>query len=333
MSNYFTKKDYDKMNYGKKSFLSNAYIVKLFEWNLYKSNRGNYKIVFPRGTSQQRRVSCYSLRKWSSCKKGVVLVWFFVNQSWVCSLCSTLRSIKAKGRKRLSGDGIYGQVKILSINFKVFWYLLVSLSCAPTIESIYFSNSFVPWHFGVVETRAKWLYKNSSPWDKQKSQAGRGISWKHILISRTTTFTVRMIESGLKSRDYWAPSLETEKLMVLDCRLNMYKIDQKRNFGLLYQPTRNRYNYAIHRVTLAANWSRFGCGWLWLAKILPWEGGRILCFATTTCLFGNAICTASTKWSHCQFLFFKGNIKHVTVSFALSAVVEIFFSKTQSVEM
>ena len=59
--------------------------------------------------------------------------------------------------------------------------------------------------------------------DKNKLQAARGHSWELILISWTRSFTVSETESGPISKDYSLPSLETEQIMFLYCRLKVYK--------------------------------------------------------------------------------------------------------------
>ena len=48
------------------------------------------------------------------------------------------------------------------------WYPLVSISCAPTLESTSFLFSCVPCWLGVTGTRARWLLKNSCLWDNNK---------------------------------------------------------------------------------------------------------------------------------------------------------------------
>ena len=85
----------------------------------------------------------------------------------------TLRSLKAQGSKGLPVP----RQEIASMFKSVFceWnskssrlhtrYLLVSLYYAPTLDSLYFFKSFVPWRFGVVEPRAKWIDKKSNPLD------------------------------------------------------------------------------------------------------------------------------------------------------------------------
>ena len=95
------------------------------------------------------------------------------------------------------------------------WYPLVSMCCALALESISTRSSNIPSWFGVSGTRAGWLLENSHLWDNNKLQTARGKSRKIIVNSWMRSFTVRVTESGLKSRDFSIPPLETDKIMLL----------------------------------------------------------------------------------------------------------------------
>ena len=109
-------------------------------------------------------------------------------------------------------------------------YPLVSISCAPTLESNSSFISIVPSWLGVIGTRARWLFKESCLGDSKKLQAARGTSWEFTVISWTRSLTVTETESGTKSRDSSIRSLETEKTMLLYCRLKVYKMRMQLNF-------------------------------------------------------------------------------------------------------
>ena len=86
---------------------------------------------------------------------------------------------------------------------------------APTLGSNSSLISCVPCWLGVTGTRARWLFENCCLWDSNKLQAARGNSFELIIFSWTRSFTVRVTESGPKSRDHSIPLLETAKIMLL----------------------------------------------------------------------------------------------------------------------
>ena len=112
------------------------------------------------------------------------------------------------------------------------WHPLVSISCAPTLEGTSSLVSIVPSWLGVTGTRATWLFKKSCLWDNNKIQAARRNSCEFIVFSWARSFTVRVTESGPKSRNHSIPLLDTEKLMLLYCRLEVYKMRMEMSFWL-----------------------------------------------------------------------------------------------------
>ena len=99
-------------------------------------------------------------------------------------------------------------------------YPLVSVSCAPTLESTSSRISNVPRWLGVMGTRGKWLSKNSCLWDSNKDQAASGTSRKLIVRFSSRSFTLKTTESGPKSKVHCVPLLETEKIMIF-CKLTV----------------------------------------------------------------------------------------------------------------
>ena len=98
-------------------------------------------------------------------------------------------------------------------------YSPMSKSWTRTLESTSYLILNVPSWLGVIGTRARWLFKKSCLWDKSNCQAARGISWELIVIFWSRSFTGIVTDSGPKSRVYWIPSLETEKIMMILCTL------------------------------------------------------------------------------------------------------------------
>ena len=96
--------------------------------------------------------------------------------------------------------------------------------CRPTLESTLSLISIVPCWLGLNGTRGRWLFRKSWVCDNNELQAARKISWELLVTPWTRSFTVRVTESGPKSKDDSIPPLETEKIMLLYCRLRVYKI-------------------------------------------------------------------------------------------------------------
>ena len=87
--------------------------------------------------------------------------------------------------------------------------------------------SCVPRWLAVIGIQAQLLFKKSCLWEKNKLQAASEVSCEPIVIPWTICFTVRVTESGPKSGKNSIVLLETEKVILLDCRLKVYKMRQK----------------------------------------------------------------------------------------------------------
>ena len=147
------------------------------------------------------------------------------------------------------------------------WYPLMSISCEPTLESTSSRVSIVPSGREVIETRARWLFKKSCSWDNNKFQAAREFSWELIAISWTRSCSVRVTESGSKSRDHSIPLLETEKIMLLYCRLEVYRIKLGMNFCITTSTNGNSTRLCHKWIDFCLFWLWFGYASLWLVVI------------------------------------------------------------------
>ena len=171
------------------------------------------------------------------------------------------------------------------------WYPLVSRTSALRLERTSSITSNVPSWIGVIEIRAIWSFKRSCLWDKNKFQASRVITWELIVLFWMRSFTVRISETGLKSRDLWIRSVETEKVMQFYCVENLYKTSQERKFWLIVSVNGCEYDYPINGIILVIP----GSGCLWLAEVLLEHWGRFFCFVATTHRFDGVICTSSKE--------------------------------------
>ena len=120
---------------------------------------------------------------------------------------------------------------------------------------------------GVIGTRAKRLFRKSCFCDNYIFQAARRISWKFIVNSCTRSFRVRVTESGPKPRDHSIPLLETEKIMLLHCRLKVIKLGMELIFRSTISINGELTLFCHKKKKFCLYWCRLGCGWLWLAKI------------------------------------------------------------------
>ena len=99
--------------------------------------------------------------------------------------------------------------------------------CAPTLDSTSCRIYGVPCLLGAVGNCARWLLKNSHLCDNNHLQSAREISSEVIVNSRSKFFTVRINESGPRSRDHSKFSLETEKNSLLYCRLKKIQMGKE----------------------------------------------------------------------------------------------------------
>ena len=81
---------------------------------------------------------------------------------------------------------------------------------------------------GVFGNCDRWLFKKSCLWDSSKLQATKSTYCRFL----TRPFTFRVTESLPKSGGDSMMSLETKKIMLLYCRLKMYKTRMKMKFWL-----------------------------------------------------------------------------------------------------
>ena len=94
-------------------------------------------------------------------------------------------------------------------------YPLVSVSCAPTLESNSSLVSKVPCWLGVLGTRGKWLSRNFCLWDSNKDQAASGIARELTVKFSSRSFTDKTTESGQKFKIHCVPLLETVNCLAL----------------------------------------------------------------------------------------------------------------------
>ena len=171
------------------------------------------------------------------------------------------------------GDLIAASVQVLSPHTGEYFVFLISI---------------VPFCFGVIGTRARWLFKKSCLWHNSSCHTARGIYCELILKFWSRSFTAILTESEPKSRVHWIPSLETEKIMifcklnlnwvVVDCRLKWNKMILIMNMSL--KSSANRKRIRLFQIWTLFNllWCGFGFAWLWLAqKILQkWRWSSVV---------------------------------------------------------
>ena len=213
-----------------------------------------------------------------------LLVLLFVNQNCGLNVWTSLKiveSLKQKGSIRAwSQDCIDIQVRIFPVEPDILriGHPLVSMSYSPTLENTSSRISIVPSCLVVIGTRAGWMFTSSCLWDNGKLQAARGTYWEPIVISWTRSFTVRATEAGRKSRDHSKPSLETEKVMLLYCRLEFHKMRMERNFWLTVSENGWRHDYAINVMNFLFFWFSSGCACLWFVDNFPQRRKKISIF-------------------------------------------------------
>ena len=142
----------------------------------------------------------------------------------------------------------------------------MSIYCAPTLESTSSLISIFPSCLGAIGTCARWLFKKSCLRYNNKLQAARGNSWELIVFSWTRFFAVRVTEFAWNSRDLSKPSLKTEKVMLLLCWLEVYKLRREMNFWLTVSTIGELERLSYRRNKFCLLWIKFGYASLWLAK-------------------------------------------------------------------
>ena len=106
------------------------------------------------------------------------------------------------------------------------------MSCAPSLQSTSTLISIVHCRFGVIGTLAKGLVEKCCLWDNNKLQSARRISLELLAICWTISLSVRITDSGPKYRDDSVPALESEKIMLLFCRLKVKTMSMEMNISL-----------------------------------------------------------------------------------------------------
>ena len=130
------------------------------------------------------------------------------------------------------------------------------MSRAPTLE---WTSSGISCWLGVFGTRARWLFKKSCLWDKNKLQAARENFWELFVIFWTRSSTDRVTQSGPKSRSLSKPSSEIEITMLLYCRLKVYKMTMEMNFPLTVSTVWLSTRLCVNWTDFCFLWHRFGC--------------------------------------------------------------------------
>ena len=163
---------------------------------------------------------------------------------------------------------------------------------------------------------ARWSFKSSCLRDNNKRQAARGKSWKHIVTSWTRSCTVRVTESGSQSRDYSMPSLETAKILLLHCRLEVYQMKVEMNFWLIVS-TNGESTHLCHE------WNYF-CFFGTGSGVVEWDWRRnfsikdmVFRFRNHDWPFWQSNMYATAKQLNCRFMVFKSNLRNVAVRSAL----------------
>ena len=166
--------------------------------------------------------------------------------------------------------------------------------------------SLVPFWLESIAARARWLLKRSCFWDNNKLQAARGISWEYIVSSWSRSFTVRVSESGSKWKDHSMPSLETKKIMLLYCRLKVYKMRMQKIFWLTVSTNGYSIRSSHKKYDCCLFWQKLGCVWLWLADNFPQKRRWLFFFVVATRLFCKTMSTISTKKTFVDFCSVNG---------------------------
>ena len=130
--------------------------------------------------------------------------------------------------------------------------------CVPRLHSFFLVGR------RIIGTRARRLVKTSCLRDNNNIQAAGWISRELTVISWIRSFTVRATESNPKSRNPSKPSLETQKIMLLYCRLKLYKTRLALVF-LLTLTTNGESTRLCDKWIVFGFRFKFGCAWLWLA--------------------------------------------------------------------
>ena len=161
-------------------------------------------------------------------------------------------------------------------------------------------------------------------WDNNKLQTATNFSGELIVTLWTRSFTVRVTESGPKSRDYSIPPLESEKVMLPYSRLNFSKMGMELTFGLTVSSNRKLSELFHEWKDICLLWYRFGCCWLWLAEKHLRKTRWFFIYVIMTRLFDKAICTVTAKHRKCGFLILIRHVHNMADCFTLKKIVRVF---------
>ena len=128
------------------------------------------------------------------------------------------------------------------------------------------------WHtkslpgWGLLELALYGCSKSLIFWDNNKHQGSWGNFWDIIGISWTRSFAVRVTESGPIWRDHSIPLLQN-KIMLLYCRLEMYRMRMQMNFWLLVSTNGESTRLCHNWIFFCFFGLRFWCAWLRFEEI------------------------------------------------------------------
>ena len=132
-----------------------------------------------------------------------------------------------RGNLPWSEDNVYIQLIIFPVEFNIVQIRHLIPACVLILSTYTWErfNRFLHSCFlvTVIGTRARWLFKNSCVLGKQQAPSCQRNFLKVIIIYWTKYFTVSVTESGPNSRSSSKLLLETGKVMLLYCRLKLYK--------------------------------------------------------------------------------------------------------------
>ena len=200
-------------------------------------------------TSHQKKGLGWSLGDWSCWKKRRILLrLLFVNQNWVFSHWTHLKNGKSWREKgsiyAWSENCMHVQARFFLLKLDIFQigHLILTcfhVPCTCTRKHFIPSPLCLP-GWGSSSSRQMVVWKFLS----LRKQQALGCRKKFLRTSChcwDAIFTVRVTESGPKSRDHLIPSLEAEKVMLLYCWLEMYTMRKEMKFFI------NRVNCINHR--------------------------------------------------------------------------------------
>ena len=185
------------------------------------------------------------------------------------------------------------------------WHPLVSISCAPTLESTSSVISVLRSRLGVTGTLARRLLKSLMFGTSTSSKL------QEEFLVNVLSFPRRVpLQSGsltlVQSREtIECPRWKLRKIMLLSCRLKEYKMRTKLNFWL-NSSTNGDLTRLCHKWNdFCLFWLWLWCGWLRLAGEFHYKRRWRLFIVAATRLSFKAMCTITIKQKNSQFLVLK----------------------------